>query len=206
MANNNLKIDKLGDGMIAGHETANPIIDWIRGLSSVSEFIDLSPNSYGSVDISLDAAGIIAKAARLVNVSGISGEFKGIVSKNRLTMASGHIYVGDDSYHVGGQSRTLGGNDSGKCWLATITTGGMSVSWGSLPANCVTSSSLILPLCGAIETGGKWVPDQYHLGSWVIPFPPACLISGYDTTKTQSLDHVNGTLVWHNYKKCGSNN
>lgn len=210
MIDNNLNVKYLGQREISGDETANPMMQWMKHLQLASEFLTKSPNGNGSMTIDLDFELLCAKVLQRAPKS--SGEFRGTVSGNTLTMEAGHIFIGGASGHsISKQTQSLQHATSGDCYSVTITGDNVSgysysLSWGSSPASCVTSSSLILPLCGAVKSGGRWVPFQYHLGSWVIPFPPACLISGYDTSSVQSLDHSGGSLVWTTYKRCGSNN
>lgn len=199
---NNLNLDKLGSNVIAGAETINPIIEWIQGLCSVSEYLIISPNNYGGIDLSIDAAGIMARAAKAAQAPGVLGEFKGTVKAGKLTMSGGHIYVGTNHYSIGNHTRTLVPTDDGKCYNAVITSGGATVTWGDYPTTCLTTTSLTIPLCGATFNNDRWEAYQRRLGAVVIPVPPPFLISGYDASKTQSLDHVGGSLVWHTYKTC----
>ena len=200
MIDNNLNVEYLGQREIAGEDTANPMIQWMKHLQLASEYLTKSPNGNGSLTIDLDFELLCARI--LQRAATMAGEFRGTVQGSRLTMASGHIYVGGNTYSVGQHSKSLSGSDDGKGWMAEITSGGISVSWGAAPNTAVTSTTLTVPLCGAVKSGGRWVPYQWALGSVVMAMPPAFLISGYDASKTQSLDQVGGTLVWRSYKQC----
>jgi len=203
--NNNLHVDYLSETNIAGSLTVNPIIRWIQGIQAISEFLTLSPNGSGSVDIDLDFAGICAKTLKLVEKS--YGEFKArIVGKNKLQIAAGTIYVGDKKFSIPAYNRTLGAGDSGDCMKVTIANNGggwsASASWGVMPPVAVTDTTLVIPICKAVKSGKTWQAWQCQLGSVVIPFPPACMIDGYDKNEAQSLDHNKGTLQWTTYKIC----
>lgn len=206
---NNLDIDKLTETELAGMGTANPVIDWIRGFGVMSEFLSLSPNSRGSVSLDFDFATVAGRILALMEHT--YGEFHGTIrGSDRLEVAGGHIYVGKLPFEVPAYTRSLESGDSGKCMKVTIAKDGGSwqatTSWGVVPPVAVTDSHMVMPICGAVKSGSTWHAYQYRLGSVVIPFPPACMIDGYDKGEQQSLDHKKGVLQWTTYKKCGSNN
>lgn len=201
---NNLDIDKLTETDLAGMGTANPVIDWIRGFGVLSEFLSLSPNSRGSVSLDFDFATVAGRILALMER--MQGEFKATVTgTDKLSVAAGHVLMPDQTYSVGSYTKNLSAGDNGDILSVTVTSQG-SASWGwsgSFPAGCVSGQSLILPVCQPYKDGTTWRVRQLHLGSYVLAFPPASFISGYDATKTQSLDHSSGTLVWTTYKRCG---
>ena len=209
MINNNLILDYLNDDNIAGNGAMNPVIKWIRNMATISEFLTISPNGGGSVDLDFDFAGVCARILRLVEKS--YGEFKArIIGKDNLEIAAGTIYVGDKKFSIPAYSRKLGAGDSGDCMKVTIANNGggwsASASWGVMPPMAVTDTTLVIPICKAVKSGNTWQAWQCQLGSVVIPFPPPCMIDGYDTAEAQSLDHVQGTLQWTTYRKCGGSN
>ena len=203
MINNNLILDYLNDDNIAGNGAMNPVIKWIRNMATISEFLTISPNGGGSVDLDFDFAGVCARILKLVEKS--YGEFRASISgKDRLTVQGGTIYMGKDYvFSLGSYSRNLGAGDDGKVLCANVTArGSVSWSWGSAPSALVTDTGVSLPVAKAVKSGNSWQAWQLHLGSFCFAIPPQCFIAGYDTTKTQSLDHVSGTLTWTTYKKC----
>ncbi len=201
---NNLDIDKLREAEIAGQQTANPVIDWIRGFGVMSEFLSLSPNSHGSVSLDFDFATVAGRILSLMER--MQGEFKATVTgTDHLEVSGGHILMPDDTYSIGGHTRSLRSSDDGDVLSVDVTSqGGVSWSWSnSFPSGSVSGTTLTLPVCQPYKVGTTWQVRQLHIGSFVIAFPPASFIDGYDATKIQSLDHVAGVLKWNTYKKCG---
>ena len=200
---NNLSIDKLTETDLAGMGTANPVIDWIRGFGVMSEFLSLSPNSRGSVSLDFDFGTVAGRILALMER--MQGEFKAAVTgTDRLEVSGGHILMPDDTYSIGGHTRSLRSSDDGNVLSVDVTSqGGVSWSWSNaFPSGSVSGTTLTLPVCQPYKVGTTWQVRQLHLGSYVLAFPPATFIDGYDATKTQSLDHSGGTLVWTTYKRC----
>lgn len=201
---NGINIPEFGAHDLAGENTINPMTQWLRNFDVMSEFLMTSVMGNGSISIDLDfpllAAKILAMAEKM------QGEFKAtVIGTGTLSVAAGHVLMPDQTYSVGSYTRNLSAGDDGDILSVTVTDQG-SVSWGwssAFPAGCVSGQSLILPVAQPYKDGTTWRVRQLHLGSYVLAFPPASFISGYDATKTQSLDHSSGTLVWTTYKKCG---
>ena len=201
---NGLEVKRFEPNDVAGEKTINPMLDWMKNFDVMSEFLMTSVMGNGSISIDLDfpllAAKILSMAERM------QGEFKAVITgTDTLTVAAGHVLMPDQTYSLGTYTHSLSAGDAGDILSITVTPQG-SASWGwsnSFPAGCVSGQSLILPVAQPYKDGTTWRVRQLHLGSYVLAFPPASFISGYDATKTQSLDHLSGTLVWTTYKRCG---
>lgn len=200
---NGLDVEPFGERDVAGDQTINPMLTWMRNLDVMSEFLMTSVTGNGSISIDLDFPLLAGKILSLVQKS--YGEFKAeIIGSDRLEVAGGHVLMPDTAYSLGSYTRSLSAGDSGDILSVTVTSnGGASWGWSSgIPAGCVSGQSLVLPVCQPYKAGTAWRVRQLHGGTFVIPFPPASFISGYDATKTQSLDHSGGTLVWTTYRRC----
>ena len=60
MRNFNYNLLRLRENEIAGHETANALIDFMLGMGSTSKYLSINPNGHGSVNFSLDEGGLMA--------------------------------------------------------------------------------------------------------------------------------------------------
>ena len=201
---NGLDVQPFGDRVVAGDQTINPMLAWMRNLDCVSEFLMTSVTGNGSISIDLDFPLLAGKILSMVAKS--YGEFRATINgKDTLSVAAGHVLMPDQTYSLGSYTKSLSAGDAGDILSVTVTSQG-SASWGwssGFPAGCVSGQSLVLPVAQPYKDGTAWRVRQLHGGTFVLAFPPASFISGYDATKTQSLDHVSGTLTWRSYKKCG---
>lgn len=202
MYGNNLDADKLGIRDLVGEPTGNALINWIKGMSTTSQYLTTSPNANGSIDIDLNFAlvanTILSLAERL------AAEFKATVDGSRLTVTGGHVFLPDRSYSLGAFTRNLTAGDDGGCLCINLTASNAVYLWASVPTSgVVTSSGATLPLCVPFRDNGKWYVRHLYLGAYVLAMPPAPLIAGYNASKMQSLDHgTDGALVWTDYGEC----
>ena len=196
---NGLPVEPFGPRDVAGEQTVNPIVEWIRQFNVMSEFLQTSVMGNGSISLDLDFPLLAAKILSMVQKT--YGEFKGTVSGGRITVAAGHVLVNDHTYPVGQHTETA--NDNVVIYFTLNKQGGVSWGSGGYPSDgCVSGGSIVVPVCQPYKSGRTWRVRQLQHGTVIIPFPPAEWIDGYDATKTQSLDHSGGTLVWHTYKTC----
>ena len=200
---NGLDVEPFGARDVAGEQTINPLLKWLRNLDVMSEFLMTSVTGNGSVSIDLDFPLLAGKILSMVAKS--YGEFRATINgKDTLSVAAGHVLLPDQTYSVGSFTRNLSAGDAGDVLSVVVTNGG-GASWGwssGFPAGCVSGSTLTLPVAQPYKDGTKWRVRQLHGGTFVLAFPPASFISGYNAGQTQSLDHVSGTLVWTTYKRC----
>lgn len=208
MARNNLDIEKLRDNELAGAKTINPMVDWARALASTSDYLYLSNNAYGGVNLDVDFTLLVYNILRLVER--IAADFKATISGSRLTVASGCILLPGETHSIPQYTRSLSSGDDGRTVCITTDasdSAGGTPAWeheiSSFPAGIVSGSVVRLPICTVSRTGGAWGVTQHHLGAFVFAVPPAPLIAGYDASRMQSLDHgAGGALAWTTYGRC----
>lgn len=211
-AKNNLEnLEPLAEMQLPGEATVNPMISWMKGLSVENEFLTLSPNSYGSVGIDLDFAGLAKKILSLI--PDFFFDFKGTLTAGAsnatiLKVAGGHVYMPGRIYSLDAFQRSLSSGDNGKTLMITVTTSGASYVFGELPGNLenLTDASFTLPILTVYKEAGAWEVLHYHVGAFVFSIPPAPLISGFVKGEPQTLDHpANGSFTWLSYGDCQGN-
>lgn len=209
MARNNLDIEKLRDNELAGAKTINPMVDWARALASTSDYLYLSNNAYGGVNIDLDFTMLAYNILRLVER--IAADFKATIDGSKLTVAGGHILLPGETHIMPQYTKSLASSDDGKCLCLTSDASSSESSatvwqyeWlAAFPAGIVAGSAVRLPVCTVSRSGGAWGVVQHRLGAFVFAVPPAPLVAGYDAAKMQSLDHLaGGALAWTTYGRC----
>lgn len=200
MANNNLELNPLKDGEIAGMQTMNPIIRWIKGMATTSDFLLLTANNKGSVNLDMDFNLLAGRILEMIQQ--LKGEFFCSMEGNKLKVAGGHIILPTQSWYVNDFSKNLGSTDDGKGLSIDLTTQGATTSWGSVGGG-LNGDTFKLPICTVHKSGKKWWVKHWHLGAYVFCFPPAPFISSWDASVKQSLDHdASGNLFWNSYELC----
>ena len=198
MYGNNLDADKLGIRDLVGEPTGNALINWIKGMSTTSQYLTTSPNANGSIDIDLNFA-LVANTI-LSLTERLAGEFKASVDGSKLTVAGGHVFLPDRAYILTDYTRNLTDGDAGDCLCINLTASSASYAWTAMPSTgIVTATGATLPLCRPFKTNGKWYVQHLHIGAYVLPFPPATIIAGYDESKVQALTHQAAGLAWGDY-------
>ena len=198
MARNNLDIEKLRENELAGAKTINPMVDWARSLASTSDYLYLSNNAYGGVNLDVDFPLLAYNILRLVER--IAADFKATVDGSKLTVAGGHVFLPDRAYILADYTRNLTDGDAGDCLCINLTASSASYAWTAMPSTgIVTATGATLPLCRPFKTNGKWYVQHLHIGAYVLLFPPATIIAGYDESKVQALTHQAAGLAWGDY-------
>lgn len=206
--NNGLQIDRLVDGEVAGPKTVNPVIKWIRNFNVLSDFLNISVNGLGSVDLDFDFPQCAAKI--LAMIQDMEAEFKAeIENGNRLKVAGGHIYFPYTDRSVGSHSRSLNDiSDNGAITYVSLTLDNTSWGHGSIDRINSGNTAARLPVCVTYKDAGVWHVRQMRLGSFVFNFPPHFLIGGYVENEPQILMHsANETgFSWVSAGDCNAQN
>lgn len=211
-AKNNLEnVEPLRPMQLPGETVINPMLQWMRGLSTENEFLTLSPNSWGSVGIDLDFAALAN--AILAMVPDLLFEFKGTLvagasNSTVLKVAGGHVYLPAHAYTLADHTRTLSSGDDGRYLMITMTAASAAYSFGELPANMenLADGSFTVPILKVYKQAGEWKVLHHHVGSVIFPIPPAPLIGGYVKGDIQALLHpADGSFTWVSYGDCDGN-
>lgn len=198
MYGNNLDADKLGIRDLVGEPTGNALINWVKGLGITGNYLVSSPNANGSIDIDLNFA-LVANTI-LSLVERLAGEFKATIDGSKLTVTGGHVFLPDRAYILTDYTRNLTDGDAGDCLCINLTASSASYAWTAMPSTgIVTDTGATLPLCRSFKSNNKWYVQHLHIGAYVLPFPPATIIAGYDESKVQALTHQAAGLVWGDY-------
>ena len=193
----------LKDNEIAGADTLNPIIDYLRGIRSISDFIVLNPNANKSMSIDLDLKALKDALDVTVEASELQHTFKAtITSGNNYTISGGTVYFGHDkAFSVNSSSGSGTGNYYIRC-----TSSGASIQSGTVSNVLDTSNQYVnLPLFQAYNDSNNDLKFRYyHIGNWAFPEYPYFWISGYDKTKQQFLSHNANSdgMVWLDATEC----
>lgn len=191
----------LNDNEIAGAETINPIVDFLRGIRSTSDFIELNPNSNGSMNIGLDVDSLANYLRQDVDVEELQHTFKAtITSGSSYTISGGTVYFGHDkAFSVSSSS----GSGTGSYYVQ-CTSSGASIQSGTVSHVLnPTNQTVNLPLFQAYNDDGIKF-RYYHIGNWAFTDVPYFWIAGYDKTKEQILTHSANTdgLLWQDVAPC----
>lgn len=200
----NYNLKPLNENEIAGRQTVNPLITHLQGMNSLSDFLSIMPNGQGSVNFDLDVKSIIDVILGMVKTQeALQCSFKGTVNGSTLTVSSGKVYFPDTVVNVSGGTFSTGQtvhialNGSPSSISGSLATGNVS----RIITNATT---MLLPLMTTTTIGGETYPLYYHVGDYVFDWRPGAWISGFDSSATQSLDHVAGSYepVWQTYSPC----
>jgi len=192
----------LKENEIAGADTINPIVDWLRGIRSLSNFIVLNPNGNRSMSIDLDIESL--KDALDVTITGneMLHTFKATENGNSYTISGGTVHFGLQSYSVSGKTST----SAETSWYIQIPKTG-SPSWQSGTVSDIlnpSSQTVNLPILQAYKDSGEWKFRYYHVGDFFFNELPYFWISGYNKVNEQILGHSANTdaLIWQDVSNC----
>lgn len=198
---------------IAGAETINPIVDFLRGIRSDSEFIDLNANANNSMTISFNE-GVLFNWLKKASTNGeFKHSFQGTITQGnngKISVSSGTVYMQENTINISGisnQSCTSG--HVVYAVLSSASSGSLSYasSMGSgivQPAGSGHGDRIVLPILRTVKNNGVWQIEYLHIGDYHFVNMPYFWISGYDKSKRQSLDHDENTngFVWTEYGEC----
>ena len=191
----------LKENEIAGAETINPIVDFLRGIRSTSDFIELNPNSNGSMNIGLDVDSLANYLKQDVDVEELQHTFKAtITSGSNFTVSGGTVYFGHNMA-LTASSRSFSG--TGGVYLE-VTRSSATLQSGTVSTVLDTANQKVnLPILQAYSDDGLKF-RYYHIGNWAFTDVPYFWITGYDKTKEQILTHSANTdgLLWQDVAPC----
>ena len=201
----------MGKNQIAGAETMNPVLAWIKYFASVDDFIELNPNRKGSIDISLNAEALKAWLSQTMKTSGETFDFHfkcTVNSNNSITVGGGSVLWGNIIATVAGT--TVSGLVNGNVIYAKMTASNTgTIQYGSLPSSIIdlgdsnTNPFVNLPIAYTRRSGGEWYVEYSHIGDFIFPTLPYIWLAGFAKSEWQSLDHhTDGTLKWTTYGQC----
>lgn len=201
----NHNIRQLQANEIAGQGTINPMQQFMLGMNSLSDFLTIEANGKGSVNFDFDAKQLIKIILDMVSTNeALQCSFRGSVDGNTLTVSSGKVYFPDTVVSVSGGTFSTGQTVHIALTGSTSSISG-TLATGNVGNRIITSATtMLLPLMTTTTIGGKTYPFYYHVGDYVFDWRPATWISGFDSTKTQSLDHIAGSndVIWNTYEEC----
>lgn len=215
MGNLNYDIARLEDGQIAGPRTINPIVDYILGYQSTSDFLNINPNGRGSVEFDLDFEGmakaILAMVAGMMqDGAALDFDFRVSVEEGVLSVQGGTVYLPDNSVAISALTHNLDPQeDSGKMIYVRLTgaTAGSLQFGGAVTHTLQTGDGnfrATLPVATLSYSGGAWQVRYRHLGAFVLAHTPYFWIPGYGRGRAQALMHRadEDGLRWVDYATC----
>ena len=192
----------LKENEIAGADTINPIVDYLRGIRSLSNFIVLNPNGNKSMSIDLDIESLKDALDVTVNENELLHTFKATVNGNNYSISGGTVYFGREAYSVSGRAST----SAETSWYVQIPKTG-SITWNQgTVSNLLNASNqtVNLPILQAYKQSGDWKFRYYHIGNWAFQELPYFWLSNFDKTKQQFLSHNANSdeLYWQDITDC----
>jgi hypothetical protein len=191
----------LKENEIAGADTINPIIQWLRGIRSASDFIEINPNGNNSMSIDLDLISL-RRALDIKDTDTILNHtFKATETSSGFSITGGTVFFGiDKAFAVSGRN----GDGEGNYYIQCTSSGG-SIQKGTV-GNVLNpnNQTVNLPLLQATYNNNEWNFKYYHVGNFAFLEYPDFWISGYDKTKPQFLAHNANSdgLVWIDATDC----
>ena len=185
----------LAENEIAGAETMNPIVEFIRGIRSTDDYIMLNPNPLNSMDINLDMDALREWALNALpfNTS-LEHTFKASVSDNgRLSCTGGNVWFPDDMASISALSSTSCHNNYMVYIRLTSKTQGTLVYDNGITHTLMTGNNdyrVCLPVCYTWkDSNDVWHIRYYHIGDYSFTQLPYFWEQNYDKTKAQILGH-----------------
>lgn len=191
----------LKENEIAGAETINPMVDFLRGIRSTSDFIELNPNSNGSMNIGLDVDSLANYLRQDVDVEELQHTFKAtITSGSSYTVSGGTAYFG---HNIARTANSKSFSGTGSVYLE-VTSSSAELKSGTV-SNVLNpnNQTVNLPILQAYSDDGLKF-RYYHIGNWAFTDVPYFWISGYDKTKAQVLSHSANAdgMIWIDIAPC----
>lgn len=192
----------LKENEIAGSDTINPIIDYLRGIRSISDFIILNPNGNKSMSIDLDIESLKDALDVTVTENELLHTFKATVNGDSYSISGGTVYFGREAYSVSGRAST----SAETSWYVQIPRTG-SITWNQgTVSNLLNASNqtVNLPILQAFKDEGEWKFRYYHIGNWAFQELPYFWIDGYNKANEQILTHRanEDKLYWQDVAPC----
>lgn len=192
------KIADLKENEVAGYQTINAILRFLRNIKSGSE--DLTVNSNPEGGITIETVPTDSNASKIEDfdfqVTDYSTNNNGqIVS---VTLAGGYVVCPTYDYYVSGRQVSV---SAGTCVYVEVTTSGASIMAGARPSFVdLTNRVVNVPLV-TISTDGKKYRYN-HMGSVEWANTPFVHVSGYAQTEQYSRDILDGQEVYTPYDQC----
>ena len=199
----------LADNEIAGAETINPIIDFVRGIRSTDDFIELNPNGIDSMDIDVNRGAILEWLKTAYPHTSINHTFKATINDtNKISCTSGKVYFPSNSVSISalGNTTCVSGN---MVYIRLNSKTSGSLEYGSIshtiqPASGSNPNRVCLPICTTYRSNNVWYVQYYHIGDYAFTQYPYFWVDGYDRTKPQALMHYEDEdfYRWVDYGDC----
>lgn len=191
----------LEENQIAGAETMNPIIDFLRGIRSTTDVIEISPNGLGGMDIGVNSDALRSLASS--SSGGAQGDdhtFKVTVgvtgTQPYIEVSDGWVWLPSGRVHVTAMESTKCEDGYMAYVRLTSPTTGTLVYGDGITHVLQTGGAgyrVTLPICTTEEDDGTWTMTVHHKGDFLLADVPYFWRTGYDKTKTQMMVHYAGT-------------
>lgn len=192
----------LNENEIAGAETINPMVSFLRGIRSDGVYIILNPNANGSMSIDLDLESLRDALDLTVTGDELQHTFKATATgSSSFTVSGGTVYFGEQSRSVSG-SGTLTGTTGVYIELTSS-----AVTWKRGTVSNIfdpSSQKVNLPICLPYTDDGELKFRYYHVGNFFFNELPIFWISGYNKANEQILTHSanSDSLLWQDVAPC----
>lgn len=193
----NEHLQELADNELAGANTINPIIAFLRNIRSLTPLIDINPNASGGMDVDFDQEAI---EAYIHDIKGMSHSFTASISGTVVAISGGNVWLADRRLSCPSASFPLGADIYVRC-----TSSSASLSSGSVAQTYdIDNQTVNLPLLSTSTDADGNIAIQYrHLGDFILP-TPFFWLPGYDPTAAegQVMTHKAGALTWITMATC----
>lgn len=204
------KFKYLDDNEIAGAETINPFVDFVRHIRTTDDFVDFSPNEGGGINLDVDRGAMLEWIKAAYPHPSLDFTFKVKLDGSRFTCSGGKVLFPDNSVSISGLSqRNCSDGSVVYIELASRTAG--SLQYGSMPTKTVHESSgsfkVQLPVAETYKNGNTWQVRYYHIGDYSFLWYPHAWIPYYNRSDIQFLGHAQDGdgVVWVTSTECQQN-
>ena len=197
----NYDIRRLKDNEIAGADTINPMVRFILGMKSQSEYLTINPDGMGSVNFDLDAESLLKIAQTFISqqTDGLNFDFRctiGGSTSHSLSVSGGRVWFpqSGDVASISSYSHTLSSGDVGKMLYVRLTskTSGTIVLDNAVTHTLQTGNDeyrVTLPIATITRSGENYGVRYHHIGSFALLEEPFFWKDGYDKSAYQFLVH-----------------
>lgn len=199
------KFKYLNENEIAGADTINPIVEFLRHIRTTDDFVDFNPNEGGGINLDVDRVAILEWIKKVYPHPTDDFSFKVTFNGTNFTCSGGKVYFPHTTLSVGNFTNPINGGGGLYLQIGNKASS-ISISRGT-PSNMLDNSyNMQLPIADIYESKNEWKVKYYHMGDFFFSWVPAEWIEYYSKQDVQFLGHAqNGDVVWVTSTECPQN-
>ena len=188
----------LAENEIAGADTINPIVRFIRGIRSTDDYLMLNPNQFDSMDLSLDMDALRDWALNALPFASASEHtFRATMTDdNHFSVTGGNVWFPEDMASISSMGTHQCHSNKMVYIRLTSKTHGTLVYDDPITHTLMTGNDdyrMCLPVCYTWQDSRNvWHIRYYHIGDYSFTQLPYFWKDGYSKSDYQFLVHRDG--------------